>query len=281
MTLTDKTMEWLNQNRYRSYPFSREEWREKVSPSSGLDCVVLDALVFDADAEGDEELVIMSVSVSSDRTVVGMSYGRTAFHVSLSGGELSGDGSFESFVGTVDRGRGRPASVSISMSSHAYILDAVGEGSWDLGCGVIRSRVVRITDGYGVGGIKTNGSHCVEGHGERSVASGDVVLEDGFRTSPIIHRGKVLVRVGKKYGYDPCRHECGESYADDCRDQLLFFCGQNAINSGNVVIKGGRGVSVEQGRNYVVRSGSQAGKSVPCIEIIAGSELLDIYKPKV
>ena len=99
MTLTDRSMEWLNQNRHRSYPMERDGWREKVSPTSGLDCVILDATVFDAAATGDEKLVVESISVSSSETTIVMSYSGRTFTVTLEGGDLSGDGSFEVFRG--------------------------------------------------------------------------------------------------------------------------------------------------------------------------------------
>lgn len=281
MTLTEKTMDWLNQNRYRSYPMARDEWREKVSSNSGLDCIILDSLVFNTDASGDEDLVLSSVSVSSDETKVYMNYGGVDFDFTLTGGSVGDEGSFETMKMVIPFGEARSASVSMVLSSHAYILDAVGEGKWDFGCKVLKSRVIGVSNGFGVDGILVGGSSCVEGHESESVASGDVVLEDGFRTSPIIHRGKVLVRVGKKFGHNPCHYECGDSYGADCASPLFFFCGQNAINGGNIVIKGGRGISVEQGRKYTVRSGTQAGKTIPCVEIIANSELLDIYKPTV
>ena len=80
MTLTTKTMEWLNQNRRRSYPMQRDEWRSKASPESGLDCILLDALLFDADSEGEDAgaLRLVSVEVSENSTSVVMSYASSA-----------------------------------------------------------------------------------------------------------------------------------------------------------------------------------------------------------
>lgn len=280
MTLTDRSMEWLNQNRMRSYPIARDEWREKVSPESGLDCVLLDALSFDSDAKGDEKLELVSVSVTQAATSVRMRYGGREFPVpDLTGGETSGPGSYETFRATVPGAGSRPASVSLVFSSHAYILEAAGEGSWSLGCGVLQSRVVRVSDGYGVDGISVNGSSGVAGHDAAGAADGDVMLEDGYRTSPIVRNGRVLVRVGNRYGLDPCRYDYGDSGDRDCSRPLFFFCGQNAINGGNVVIKGGRGVSVAQGRSYLVRSGTCRGKTIPCVEIVAGKELSDLFSP--
>lgn len=112
----------------------------------------------------------------------------------------------------------------------------------------------------------------MDGHSSPSVAAGDVLLEDGYRTSPIIHRGKVLVRVGKKYGLDPCRYISEDYEYADCKDPLFFFCGQNGVNNGNVAISGGKGISVTQGRKYRYN-----GMDIPCVEIVAGKELMDIY----
>lgn len=279
MTLTAKTMEWLNQNRHRSYPMVQSEWRSKVSPTSGLDCVLLDAVVFNSDAKGSEELELVSVEVSDGATAVVLRYDGVSVPITLSGGETSGEASYECRRGTLPGSGLRDATFSLAFSSHAYIHDVLGEGRWDLGCKVLQSRVVGLTDGFGVDGISVNGSACVAGHDMPAVACGDVVLEDGFRTSPIISGGRVIVRVGRRYGLDPCKYECGGEGEVDCRSPLFFFCGQNAINSGDVILKGGRGVSIEQGRTYMVKSGSAAGKRVPCVEIVANSELMGIYKP--
>ena len=278
MTLTDNSMEWLDKNRYRSYPMERDEWRESFSPQSGLDCVLLDAAVFNADARGDEELEVASVSVGAS-TVVSMSYGERSFDLTITGGSTSGSSSFARRLISVGGDGMRQVVMSFVFSSHAYIKDRIGTGSWNIGKKVMRSRIFSLTDGYGVDGISTKGSKGVEGRSGASVASGDVVLEDGYRTSPIISDGRVLVRVGKRYGIDPCKHDFGEDGSVDCRSPLFYFCGQNAINSGNVVLKGGSGISVTQGRKYKVRSGTCAGKSIPCVEIVATQELLDICRP--
>ena len=259
----------------------RDEWREKVSPESGLDSVILDALVFNNDASGDEDLELVSVEVLPSKAMVTMRYSGSEFVIGdIEGGSTSGESSYDRRLMSL-RGSGmRDATISIVMSSHAYMLDVLGTGRWDLNCRILKSRIISLSDGFGVDYIRTNGSACVEGHDSPSDAKGDVVLEDGFRTSPIIHNGRVQVRVGKKYGIDPCHYSCGGSGAADCETPLFFFCGQNAINRGDVYIKGGDGITVKQGRNYTVRSGARAGRSIPCIEIVAGTALMENYRPK-
>lgn len=281
MTLTADTMEWLNMNRRRSYPMRREEWRMKVPPESGLDCVLLDALAFDPDSSGSEEFTLESVEVREDGATVTMKYGGSTFAVPLSGGDSSGEGSYVCVRGTVQKGGLRPVSISLSFSSHAYMLDAIGEGAWTLGCPVMESRAVRLSDGVGVDSVSVNGSQGVEGHESKASLSGDVVLEDGFRTSPVVHRGEVVVRVGNRYGLDPCKYEFGEDALPDCRKPLFFFCGQNAVNGGNVVLQGGEGISITQGRKFLVDNPDSKcyGMRIPCIEIIAGKQLLDLYAP--
>ncbi len=279
MILTDRAMKWLDQNRFRSFPMESSEWRKKVSPASGLDRVLLDALLFDAGASGNEELVVESISVSDDDTVVSMSYGGTSFNVVLTFPSPGGGLDYETVRGRLTLADGRSVSISLVFSKHLDILGAVGTGSWNLGCRVLGSRVVRLSDGIGVDEIVSNGSSGVEGHSSARGASGDVVLVDGYRTSPIIQNGRVLVRVGKRFGKDPCHYDFGDEGATDCRKPLFFFCGQNAINSGNVVLKGGYGISVSQGRKYAVRSGRLSGREVPCIEVVANSDLLGMYSP--
>lgn len=279
MTLTAKTMEWLDQNRHRSYPMRRDEWREKAAPSSGLDGVLLDAMAFCPDSAGDEDLRLESVSVEQERTTVEFSYAGRSFNSVLEGGETSGEQSFVCMGVSVPGPGRRNATMRFAFSSHAYLLETLGQGVWSLGCRVLQSRVASLTSGFGVDGISVNGSSCVDGHDVMTVASGHVALEDGFRTSPVVYGNRVVVRVGRRYGLDPCGNECADESMADCRSPLFFFCGQNGVNSGDVVIRGGRGISVEQGRTYTVKSGSQAGKRVPCVEIVAGSELMDIYRP--
>ena len=154
-------------------------------------------------------------------------------------------------------------------------------GEWKLDSPVLDSRVVRVSDGIGVDGISVNGSEGVSGHDSASKASGDVVLEDGYRTSPIIYGGKVFVRVGRRYGYNPCKFDFGDAGSRDCRRPLFFFCGQNAVNNGNIVLRGGKGVGVSQGRSYTVMDAKSKcnGMTIPCVELIAGRELVDICNP--
>lgn len=281
MTLTSKTMEWLNHNRHRSYPMKRDEWRERVSPISGLDCVLLDAMLFDSDARGDESLIVSRVKVDENATKISFIYGGRMFVVILSGGEESGDGSFERVSGVVEGSGIRGASVSLVFSSHAFIRSVVGDGEWKLDSPVLDSRVVRVSDGMGVDGILVNGSEGVSGYDSTSKVSGDVIIEDGYRTSPIIYYGKVLVRVGRRYGYDPCKFDFRDAGPKDCRRPLFFFCGQNAVNNGNIVLRGGKGVGVSQGRSYTIRDAKSKcnGMTIPCVEIVAGRELVDICNP--
>ena len=281
MTLTTRSMEWLNQNRRRAYPLVQEDWRHVQAPDSGLDGVLLDALVLDSDATGIEQLTLESVTITEQETTVVLKYGETTFTVALTGGTASGEDSFTCVRGIV-RGIGRHgASVTLVFSSHAYLLQTIGTGAWTLSCPVLKTRIISLSDGIGVDHLKTQGSAGVDAHEEPQEVSGDVVLEDGYRTSPIVFGGRVFVRVGRRYGLDPCHYDFGADGSRDCRRPLFFFCGQNAINSGNIVLRGGRGVSVVQGRTYKVNDPKSKanGKLVPCIEIIAGQELLDICHP--
>lgn len=281
--MTD-AIQWLNGNRMRSYPMRRDPWRRLAAAGSpGLDCVLLDALAFDADAPAGKspELTVESIRVETGSTTVSFAYAGKPFAVELKGGDGSGEGSYVRMRGAVP-GAGRvPASMSLLFSSHVYILSTLGAGSWTLGCPVLKSRVVCPSDALGVDGISTNGSDGVEGH-SAATATGEVVLEDGYRTSPVIFDGQVLVRVGTRYGLDPCRYDFGDAGSRDCRRPLFFFCGQNAINGGNIILRGGRGISVRQGGTYRVDDPKSKcnGKTIPCIEIVAGRELLDLYAPE-
>lgn len=277
--MTSETMGWLNQNRHRSYPFCRDEWRGKVSPDLGLDCVLLDALAFDSDSSEIRSLAVSRISVSPGETMVCFAYGGQEFSLALSGGEQSGEGSYERRHASISCGGSRNATFSFVFSSHAYIRGVLGEGEWELGCRILPSRVVCMADGFGVDSVSANGSKGVPGHGSAAEADGDVVLEDGYRTSPIVSNGRILVRVGRRYGLNPCRHDYGDEGARDCSKPLFFFCGQNAVNDGNIVLKGGAGITVTQGGSYAVRDGSCAGKTIPAIEIVADRPLLDIYTP--
>ena len=282
MTLTTRSMEWLNQNRRRAYPPVRADWRRVNRPEAGRDAILLDALGLDADAIGTERLTLVAATVEHDRTTIRLRYGATDFAVALTGGAVSGEGSFACLRGVV-RGSGAfGATVTLVCSSHAYLLENLGEGSWTWNCPVLPARVLSLSDGAGVAGVKTHGSAGVADHETPRTASGDVVLEDGYRTSPIVSDGRIFVRVGRRYGLDPCHYDFGDASARDCRQPLFFFCGQNAVNNGNIVLRGGRGISVRQGGVYEVDDPKSKahGKRVPCIEIVAGQELLDVCRPE-
>lgn len=276
--MTSEYMEWLNQNRHRAYPMVRDEWRRKVMPTDPYDCILLDALAFDSDASEVKDLTLDKIEVSRSATKVHVSYGGNQIKLVLTEGDVSGEGSYER-IKCVFPGAARNVMASFALSSHAYIKELLPDGTYEFGCHILPTRVVSLSDGYGVDRITANGSTGVDGHAVAAAADGEVVLEDGYRTSPIISHGRVLVRVGKRYGLDPCHFDFGVAGAKDCRKPLFFFCGQNAINSGNLILKGGKGVSVKSGGKYDVITGHCAGKTLPCIEIIAGRELLDMYRP--
>lgn len=271
--------EWLDSNRHRSYPMDTYGWRRVVSPESGLDCVILDAMVFDPSASGGDELVVSGISVSESSTRVSMEYCGIGFDVVLSeSAESEGTGSFDVRAMHIDTPGGGKASAYFVFSRHSSIVDVVGLGEWKIGCRVIGSRVASLNDGVGVDGVRVSGSEGVDGHAEEAVASGSVVLEDGFRTSPVVRDGKVVVRVGTRFGLDPCKFDLDVGGSNDCRRPLMFFCGQNATNSGNVDLKGGPGISVLSGGTYTINDVSSKcdGKTVPCVEIVAGNKLLEM-----
>lgn len=277
--MTSEYMEWLNQNRYRSYPMIRDEWRQKVSPTDPFDGILLDALVFDSDSSTARDLMLVKVEVSRSATEVFLRYGQRDVKVILTEGQPSGELSYELVKCTFQTSGARNAMASFAFSSHAYLKELLADGVYEFGCRVLPTRIISLSDGYGVDGILTNGSVGVDGHADAGVSDGNVVLEDGYRTSPIISRNRVLVRVGRRFGLDPCHYDYGAAGAKDCRKPLFFFCGQNAVNSGNVILKGGKGITVKQGGKYDVTTGHCAGKTIPCIEIVAGRELLDLYRP--
>ena len=147
----------------------------------------------------------------------------------------------------------------------------------------------------GVMGIRSNGNAHVDGFDEPGVASGTVHLVDGFRTQPVIQNGSVLVKVGTRYGEDPCHYregdpDYGEEGRDktDCSSLMFFFCGQNAVDGGDIAFTGGPGVIVKPGGTYKAKHdvmdtygevGLAAGEELPCIEVIADKGLLHLYRP--
>lgn len=283
--MTHKTIDWLNANRFRAYPLVEGPGLVaggRIVPS----CVLLDCLVFDTrPIDHVPEMEFTGFDVEEGRTVVSFSYDGMEAEYSISGDYPSG------FVSVKSSGAGgapnQAFDIKLVFSEHKYILDHVGIGSWRFRGRVMPSNVVSVR-ASGVSGLSVGGSSHV---GPSGTARGIVVLEDGFRTMPTVRNGNVVVRVGRKYGLDPCSYDGRKSVPDaKCDDHLLFFCGQNAVDSGNVVLRGGPGVSVSQGRKYTSpvdipdsygNVGIRAGESVPCIEISATSALLGIYSPSV
>ena len=300
MAFTKRTADWYDENRYRSYPFRNDEglviktdnpetWTG-VELTRAPNCVLLGATVVDTRTEASEDsdciLKCSRYVVSEESTSVFFSYSGKNFSFSLVGGEMSGDEAFQTISGELrDEAWSRPVKISLTFSSHAFILSRVPLGTYKFSGTVLPSRVIILPTGSGVDGIVTNGSAKVQGGG---VATGTVVLEDGFRTSPVVHNGNVRVRIGPAYGKDPCHYDSGSPGNDPCDEFMFFFCGQNAVNSGNIVMRGGSGVSVTQGRMYVVKKeipdgnggvAASVGEAIPCIEISATTPLMNLYLP--
>jgi len=285
--MTGKILDWLNSNRFRAYPLVNDSGII-VDGKRIPDAVLLDCHITDTRSIGRiPVLEFTKIEVSASGTTVYFIYDGITSTIHLTGGGISGDDSFTKIVGTL-QGSGFSSFVhfSFTFSSHAYLISNVGAGTWCFSGRVLPSKVVSIT-ASGVSGITTNGSYGIQSPG---VATGHVHLVDGYRTQPRIESGKVVVRVGTNYGYDPCHYQVESSSSDDdyCKDLLFFFCGQNAITSGNVVIQGGPGITVSQGKTYTAhddlydtygRVGIHKGEQVPCVEVIASSELLNIYRP--
>lgn len=286
--MTEKTLDWLNLNRHRAYPLVNDE-RLVVDGKRIPDCVLLDCTVMDTrHGIGTPDLIFRRIDVAQERTHVDFTYAGLDFGMDITGGE-DGISVFDgSSTGQGDGIGGEFVHARFVFSSHDRILDEAGEGTWEFSGQVLPTKIATV-EASGVMGISTSGSAFVDGRELPGVATGDVHLVDGYRTQPVVHNGKVVVKVGNSYGFDPCHYYSGPLETPSCDDIMLFFCGQNAVNSGNVILKGGTGVTVTQGRKYVAKEdiidtfgnvGIKKGEGVPCIEVVASSELMRIYRPK-
>ena len=299
--MTEKTLDWLNHNRFRAYPFVDDAGL--VCRGARIpDCVLLDCLVTDTRHLGYvPSLVFTGIAVSRDSTRVTFTYAGESSSVEFGPGQAGYGGSpaFTRIEGHLSAAPGEELLyMSFVFSSHEYILDAVGEGTWDFKGTVMPSKVISVA-ASGVMGLETGGSANVPGYEDGGTAAGVVTLEDGFRTQPVIQNGRVVVKVGNAYGENPCHYEepdsdssteDGDSAEDQCGDLMLFFCGQNAISGGDVSLAGGPGVVVKSGGEYIAERdiadtyggiGISAGERIPCIEITADSRLMHIYRPSV
>lgn len=267
--MTEKTLDWLNQNRYRAYPLMNDS-RLICNGVRLPDCILLDCKVMDTRPRRDNavpSLFLTKVVITSDHTDMTLEYDGEEYLV-----KIEGNGDVERLIGSTEY-----VYTSVTTSSHARILETCGEGTWSLRAEVLRSKVVCV-DASGVSSIKANGNgEIIEGS-----ATGVIRLVDGYRTQPVVQNGKVVVKVGNQYGLNPCRMPGWKTYdTTGCDNLMLFFCGQNAINSGNVVLQGGAGVVVHQG-TYIVKNAIgelKAGDTIPCIDVTTTSELLKIYRP--
>lgn len=307
--MTDKILDWLNQNRFRAYPFVDDIGL--VSNGSRIpDCVLLDCLVMDTrHGITSPELVFTEIDVTSDRTEVKFKYCDEPYAYTLAGSEESSGSSYSAGGATPDIGEssivrvdGRSISgiddelffIKLVFSSHDYILGTVGEGHWEFNGRVLPSKVMSVA-ASGVACLRTAGSAYVQGFNSPGAAKGAVRLVDGFRTQPSIQNGKIVVKVGAHYGEDPCHYrEDDPEYREQrrkrtaCGELMFFFCGQNATDTGDVALEGGPGVTVKQGGTYTAKYdiidtygeiGVTAGEKIPCIEVVAAPSLLGIYRP--
>lgn len=291
--MTDKILDWLNHNRHRAYPLVNDDGL--VSGGGRIpDCVILDCLVMDTrPGKESAKLVFTKIQVSSPSTVVSFEYDGNEYSITLEEGVHDPLSDNTSTVRFNAAGSGM-LYMKFVFSSHDYILENVGTGTWSFRGTALSSKVVAVA-ASGVMGLEAGGSAHVDGRSAPGVATGAVRLEDGYRTQPVIQNGKVVVKVGTPYGLDPCHYrEDDQEYVDarrnttSCGDLMFFFCGQNAVDTGDVELEGGPGVTVRQGGSYTAKEdirdtygnvGIAAGEAVPCIEVVADSSLLGIYRP--
>lgn len=290
--MTEKTLDWLNLNRFRAYPFVNDEGL--VCNGARIpDCVLLDCIVVDTRAlENIPEMIFTGYSITDDYTRVFFSYNGEAYSYDISSSAGDSETSIVKVEGTgLQNANNEYLYIKLVLSSHNYILQKAGKGQWTFKGKILPTKIISSTVS-GVSGISVNGSANVSGFENSGTASGNVHLVDGFRTQPVVQNGKVLVKVGEHYGEDPCHYneDTGSDSNDGaiCDDLLLFFCGQNAVNSSNVVLQGGPGISIKQGGSYTAKSdivdtygevGVRRGEKIPCIEVVASSELMRIYRP--
>ena len=290
--MTEKTLDWLNHNRFRAYPFI-DDGGLVYNKARIPDCVLLDCLVTDTRRLGTvPDLVFTEIDVTAERTRVTFSYNGESHSVEFGEDQAGygGSGSFTKIEGHLEVAPGEELLyMSFVFSSHPYILENVGTGRWTFNGRVFPTKVVSVT-ASGVMGISAKGSYLVDGYGDAGVAYGTVRLVDGYRTQPCIHNGKVVVRVGNAYGENPCHYPGYVAVSNEynCDDLMLFFCGQHAGDDGNVVLQGGPGANVKSGGTYTAKRdiidtygeiGIAEGESVPCIEIMATTSLMSLYRP--
>lgn len=274
--MTQKTLDWLNQNRFRAFPLVNDEGLVadgiRIPVGFILDCQVMDMRQIDRIPK----LVFTGLVITDGNYTVSFEYDGTTGSCTVEDGEF---GYVRKNALLLD---GQVHSTFV-FSSHKWLLEHVGTGTWSFTGQVFPTRIVTVR-GSGVSGIQTNGSHNVQSGG---IATGDVHLTDGYRTQPVVDGGRVLVKVGTKYGLDPCHLPSDGIQQTPCDDLLLYFCGQDARATGNVIIGGGSGVDVRNGI-YEAKCdipdsegnvGIAAGEKVPCVEICATRELLNIYRP--
>lgn len=287
--MTTKVLDWLNNNRHIAYPFVNDAGLV-VSGSRIPDCILLDCLVVDTRFDvPPSDMVFTGFEVTDKYTEVTFTYSDKTYTHRIP--DSDSDSTISKYLGRVDdHVNGGMLEITLTLSSHRYIIDNVGKGVWKFFGQILPSKIIRVP-ASGVNGISTKGSYKVEGFELPGIARGDVHLVDGFRTQPVVHDGKVLVKVGTGFGYDPCHYKGRyDVKRTSCDELLLFFCGQNAITSGDISLEGGPGINVEQGRTYTAKEdildshgniGIRKGEEIPCVEIIATSSLKRLWKPPI
>lgn len=292
--MTERILDWLNQNRFRAYPFINDNglvYDNKRIP----ECFLLDCLVVDTrHLNSIPELIFTRIQVTNNSFTFDFTYNGANFsHTIQSNSAEPADSTVVTVKGSLISGlENEFLYVKFVFSSHRYILENVGTGIWNFTGKILPTKIISST-ASGVSGLDVNGSAHVPDFNAHRITTGDVHLVDGYRTQPVIQNGSVVVKVGTMYGEDPCRYNdllSREEADTSCDDLLLFFCGQNGGTSGNVVIEGGAGVTVKQGSYYKAKEdildtygevGIHEGEKVPCVEVVASTDLLNIYRPTV
>lgn len=249
--MVNRTVEWLNANRYRRYPF-RDDTNLACTGGRELpNNVLLDCRLVSCTAAV-SLLTLLSVEVTAGQSslLFCFGYGLHMFYV-----EVPAAAAF-------------PYQVAGSSAGFQYTL-VFGEGcttvfGYPVGVynmtstPVIQPALTVVQDRHRVDTVQATG----EG---QAVLSGLIYVEPGYNCDPTVVPDSIRLSAGLGYGAGRYCERLLDAVVS-CADAILWWNGQNASEDGNIEIRGGQGVDVDpQPENHrIVIRGSTALENLKC-----------------
>lgn len=244
-----RTTEWLNANRYRRYPF-----RDGTSLTCKTGQVLANDVLLDCQLTSRIlarfPFVLLTVQVITDAILFCFGYDTVMCYAAIPVAATY------PFTVTGISGGLR---YSLVFGPGCDTIQNFAHGTYELVTPPeIQPAIVIVQDRHHIDSVTAKGT-------DQDTLTGLIYVEPGYNCNPVITTDKIHLSAG--LGFGAGRYCVRLDGADvSCAEALLWWNGQNASEDGNIIIKGGAGVTVESrpDENLVVIRGSKALENLKC-----------------